>query len=202
MRNMGEACTAANRFLVHESVAGEFAQKLGERMKGLTVGRGQDDGVDVGPLINADAVESISELVTDAVHDGATVVTGGSAPDRPGHFFEPTVLLGVPTQARINEVEVFGPVAPITTFTTEQEAVERANDTEYGLTSYVYTRDLGRTIRLAEALQFGMVGVNTGLVSNPAAPFGGVKSSGFGREGGFEGIDEYLDTTYVSLPGS
>jgi succinate-semialdehyde dehydrogenase / glutarate-semialdehyde dehydrogenase len=200
MRNMGEACTAANRFLVHESVAAEFAQKLGDRMGALTVGRGQDEGVDVGPLINADAVESIGELVTDAVHDGATVVTGGGAPDGPGWFYTPTVLLDVPPEAQINQVEIFGPVAPITTFSSEDEAVERANATEYGLSSYVYTRDLARTIRLAEALQFGMVGVNTGLVSNPAAPFGGVKSSGFGREGGFEGIEEYLDTTYVALP--
>ena len=200
MRNMGEACTAANRFLVHESIADAFAQKLGERMGALTVGRGQDDGVDVGPLINADAVESVGELVTDAVHDGATVVTGGSAPDGPGHFYAPTVLLGVPAEARINEVEIFGPVAPITTFASEDEAVERANASEYGLTSYVFTRDLSRTIRLAESLDFGMVGVNTGLVSNPAAPFGGVKASGFGREGGFEGIEEYLETTYVALP--
>ena len=200
MRNMGEACTAANRFLVHEDVAEEFARKLGERMGALTIGRGQDEGVDVGPLINAEAVESVGELVTDAVHDGATVVTGGSAGDGPGWFYRPTVLLGVPAEAQINQVEIFGPVAPITTFSNEDEAVERANATEYGLTSYVYTRDLARTIRLAESLEFGMVGVNTGLVSNPAAPFGGVKSSGFGREGGFEGIDEYLDTTYVALP--
>jgi len=200
MRNMGEACTAANRFLVHEDVAEEFARKLGERMGALTIGRGQDDGVDVGPLINAEAVESVGELVTDAVHDGATVVTGGSAGDGPGWFYRPTVLLGVPAEAQINQVEIFGPVAPITTFSNEDEAVERANATEYGLTSYVYTRDLARTIRLAECLEFGMVGVNTGLVSNPAAPFGGVKASGFGREGGFEGIDEYLDTTYVALP--
>ncbi|MGZ5401326.1 MAG: NAD-dependent succinate-semialdehyde dehydrogenase [Nocardioides sp.] len=200
MRNMGEACTAANRFLVHEDVADEFARKLGERMGALTVGRGQDDGVDVGPLINADAVESVGQLVTDAVHDGATIVAGGSAPGGPGWFYNPTVLLGVPAEAQINREEIFGPVAPITTFSTEDEAVERANATEYGLTSYVYTRDLARTIRLAESLDFGMVGVNTGLVSNPAAPFGGVKASGFGREGGFEGIDEYLDTTYVALP--
>jgi succinate-semialdehyde dehydrogenase/glutarate-semialdehyde dehydrogenase len=200
MRNMGEACTAANRFLVHESVSSEFAEKLGKRMGALTVGRGQDDGVDVGPLINADAVEAVSGLVTDAVHDGATVVTGGSAPDGPGYFYPPTVLTDVPADSQINREEIFGPVAPITTFTTEQEAVERANSTEYGLTSYVYTRDLARTVRLAESLDFGMVGVNTGLVSNPAAPFGGVKASGFGREGGFEGIEEYLDTTYVAIP--
>jgi succinate-semialdehyde dehydrogenase/glutarate-semialdehyde dehydrogenase len=200
MRNMGEACTAANRFLVHESVADEFAEKLAARMGALEVGRGQDEGVDVGPLINADAVESISGLVTDAVHDGAKVVTGGEVPDGPGHFYPPTVLTNVPADSRINLEEIFGPVAPITTFATEEEAVERANATEYGLTSYVFTRDLARTVRLAESLAFGMVGVNTGLVSNPAAPFGGVKASGFGREGGFEGIEEYLDTTYVAIP--
>ncbi|HEX6149553.1 NAD-dependent succinate-semialdehyde dehydrogenase, partial [Nocardioides sp.] len=200
MRNMGEACTAANRFLVHESVAGEFAEKLGARMGALTVGRGQDDGVDVGPLINPDAVESVAGLVTDAVHDGAKVVTGGTVPDGPGFFYPPTVLTDVPADSQINREEIFGPVAPITTFASEQEAVERANSTEYGLTSYVFTRDLARTVRLAESLDFGMVGVNTGLVSNPAAPFGGVKASGFGREGGFEGIEEYLDTTYVAIP--
>ena len=200
MRNMGEACTAANRFLVHASVADRFATALGERMAALTVGRGQEQGVQVGPLIDADAVESVGQLVTDAVHDGARLVCGGEPADRPGHFYQPTVLLDVPAEAQINAEEIFGPVAPITTFTTEEEAVASANATEYGLASYVYTRDLGRTIRLAESLQYGMVGVNTGLVSNPAAPFGGVKASGFGREGGFEGIEEYLDTTYVSLP--
>ncbi|MFC6287105.1 NAD-dependent succinate-semialdehyde dehydrogenase [Nocardioides sp. GCM10027113] len=200
MRNMGEACTSANRFLVHRDVAQEFADKLGKRMGALEVGRGQDEGVDVGPLIDENAVDSVSELVTDAVHDGATLVCGGKRVDGPGHFYPPTVLLDVPAEARINDVEIFGPVAPITTFTEESEAVERANATEYGLVSYVYTRDVGRTIRLAESLQFGMVGLNTGLVSNPAAPFGGVKASGFGREGGFEGIEEYLETTYVALP--
>ena len=200
MRNMGEACTAANRFLVHSSVAQEFADKLGKRMGGLTVGRGQDDGVDVGPLIDERAVETVSQLVTDAVHDGAKVVCGGQAPDGPGYFYAPTVLLDVPVDAEINVQEIFGPVAPISTFEDEADAIRMANDTEYGLASYVYTRDLSRTIRLAEALEFGMVGVNTGLISNPAAPFGGVKSSGFGREGGFEGIEEYLETTYVALP--
>jgi succinate-semialdehyde dehydrogenase/glutarate-semialdehyde dehydrogenase len=200
MRNMGEACTAANRFLVHRSVAEEFGRKLGERMGALRLGRGQDDGVDVGPLINADAVASVGGLVGEAVDAGARVLTGGTAPDGPGHFYPPTVLLDVPAGARINEVEIFGPVAPITTFETEEEAVAQANSSEYGLTSYVYTRDLTRTIRMAESLEFGMVGVNTGLVSNPAAPFGGVKASGYGREGGFEGIEEYLETTYVSLP--
>jgi succinate-semialdehyde dehydrogenase/glutarate-semialdehyde dehydrogenase len=200
MRNMGEACTAANRFLVHTSVAEEFADKLGKRMGGLTVGRGQDDGVDVGPLIDERAVETVSQLVTDAVHDGARVVCGGQSPDGPGYFYPPTVLLDVPVDSAINVQEIFGPVAPISTFEDEADAIRMANDTEYGLASYVYTRDLARTIRLAEALEFGMVGVNTGLISNPAAPFGGVKSSGFGREGGFEGIEEYLETTYVALP--
>jgi succinate-semialdehyde dehydrogenase/glutarate-semialdehyde dehydrogenase len=200
MRNMGEACTAANRFLVHSSIAQEFGEKLGKRMSGLTLGRGQDDGVDVGPLIDEKAVESVTQLVTDAIHDGATVVTGGQAPDGPGYFYPPTVLLDVPADSEINVQEIFGPVAPITTFDTEADAIRQANDTEYGLASYVYTRDLSRTIRLAESLEFGMVGVNTGLISNPAAPFGGMKSSGFGREGGFEGIEEYLETTYVALP--
>lgn len=200
MRNMGEACTAANRFLVHESVAREFADKLAERMGALRVGRGQDAGVDVGPLIDEDAVESVSQLVTDAVHDGARVLVGGTRPDGPGHFYPPTVLVDVHPESEINSHEIFGPVAPITTFATEQEAVTRANATEYGLASYVYTRSLDRTIRLAESLAYGMVGVNTGLISNPAAPFGGVKASGFGREGGFEGIEEYLDVTYVALP--
>jgi succinate-semialdehyde dehydrogenase/glutarate-semialdehyde dehydrogenase len=200
MRNMGEACTAANRFLVHESVAREFGDLLGRRMAALRTGRGQSEGTDVGPLINPEAVESVGRLVSDAVHDGAELVTGGSAPEGPGYVYSPTVLLGVPAEARIVHEEIFGPVAPITTFTSDEEAVALANATEYGLASYVYTRDLDRTIRVAEALQYGMVGVNTGLVSNPAAPFGGVKASGFGREGGFEGIEEYLDTTYVAIP--
>jgi succinate-semialdehyde dehydrogenase/glutarate-semialdehyde dehydrogenase len=199
MRNMGEACTAANRFLVHESVAQEFAEQLAARMGRLTLGRGQDAGIDVGPLIDENAVESVSQLVTDAVHDGAKVLCGGKAPEGAGYFYEPTVLIDVPADSAINAEEIFGPVAPITAFATEEEAVERANDTEYGLSSYVYTRDLARTIRLAESMSFGMIGVNTGLVSNAAAPFGGVKASGFGREGGFEGIDEYLDLTYLSI---
>ncbi len=200
MRNMGEACTSANRFLVHTSVAEEFADKLGRRMAALTVGRGQDQGVDVGPLIDEKAVESVSQLVTDAVHDGATVVTGGTVSEGPGYFYPPTVLIDVHPESAINTEEIFGPVAPITTFDTEEEAIRRANDTDYGLASYVYTRDLARTIRIAESLDFGMVGINTGLISNPAAPFGGMKASGFGREGGFEGIEEYLETTYVALP--
>ena len=200
MRNMGEACTAANRFLVHTDVAEEFAEKLAARMGKLVVGRGQDTGVDVGPLIEEKAVESVHQLVTDAVHDGARVLTGGGAPDAPGYFYNPTVLVDVHPESEINTQEIFGPVAAIVTFTSEDEAVTRANDTEYGLASYVYTRDLSRTIRMAERLEYGMVGINTGLISNPAAPFGGVKASGFGREGGFEGIEEYLETTYVALP--
>jgi succinate-semialdehyde dehydrogenase/glutarate-semialdehyde dehydrogenase len=206
MRNMGEACTAANRFLVHESVADEFADKLGARMGALVVGRGQTEGVDVGPLIDQNAVDSVSQLVTDAVHDGARVVVGGTPMDGPDHsggtFYPPTVLVDVPAEAEIVKQEIFGPVAPITTFADEDEAITRANDTEYGLASYVFTRDLSRTIRVAERLQFGMVGINSGLISNAAAPFGGVKASGFGREGSFEGIDEYLDTTYVALPAT
>jgi succinate-semialdehyde dehydrogenase/glutarate-semialdehyde dehydrogenase len=200
MRNMGEACTSANRFLVHADVADEFAAALGERMGALRVGRGQEEGVEVGPLIDANAVNSVSQLVTDAIHDGARLVTGGERPDGHGYFYQPTVLVDVPAASTINTVEIFGPVAPITTFTSEDEAIAAANDTEYGLASYAYTRDLARTLRLAEKLEFGMLGINTGLVSNPAAPFGGIKASGFGREGGFEGIEEYLDTTYVALP--
>ena len=200
MRNMGEACTAANRFLVHADVAEEFGEKLGKRMGALTLGRGQDDGVDVGPLIDEKAVETVGKLVRDAIDDGARKVVGDEVPDGPGYFYPPTVLLDVPQGSAINVEEIFGPVAPITTFTSEEEAIRKANETEYGLSSYVYTRDLSRTIRLAESLEFGMVGINTGLISNPAAPFGGVKASGFGREGGFEGIEEYLETTYVALP--
>ncbi len=200
MRNMGEACTAANRFLVHESVADEFADKLGARMAALVVGRGQEQGVDVGPLIDDKAVDAVGALVRGAVADGARLVTGGEPVEGPGHFFPPTVLTDVPFDSEILREEIFGPVAPVTTFATEAEAIAAANDTEYGLASYVYTRDLARTIRVAEALQYGMVGINSGLLSNPAAPFGGVKASGFGREGSFEGVEEYLDTTYVALP--
>jgi succinate-semialdehyde dehydrogenase/glutarate-semialdehyde dehydrogenase len=202
MRNIGEACTAANRLLVHAPVAEEFSRKLAERMGALSVGRGQDEGVDVGPLIEQKALDKVAGLVDSAVQGGATVLTGGSRVDGPGYFFQPTVLVDVAPDADLLREEIFGPVAPIRTFETEEEAIQLANDTDYGLVGYVFTRDLSRTIRLSEALSYGMVGVNTGLISNPAAPFGGVKESGFGREGGFEGIEEYLDTTYVSLPGS
>ncbi len=200
MRNMGEACTSANRFLVQAGVAEQFASKMAERMGALRVGRGQDDGVEVGPLITGKAVAGVKGLVDDALAAGARRLCGGE-PD--GNFFPPTVLVDVPADARISREEIFGPVAPITVFPSgdagEAEALRLANDTEYGLASYVYTRDIGRVLRISEGLQFGMVGVNTGLVSNPAAPFGGVKASGFGREGGFTGIEEYLDTTYVGL---
>ncbi|MCW2735705.1 NAD-dependent succinate-semialdehyde dehydrogenase [Nocardioides sp.] len=197
MRNIGEACTSANRFLVHASVAEEFAGRLAERMGALTVGDGTEDGVDVGPLITAKARAGVHELVEDAVSSGAKALVGGTVPEGPGHFYPPTVLVDVPASARVFREEIFGPVAPITTFDSEAEAIERANDTEYGLVAYVFSRGHARVIRVSEALEFGMVGVNTGIVSNPAAPFGGVKHSGFGREGGFEGIEEYLETKYV-----
>jgi succinate-semialdehyde dehydrogenase/glutarate-semialdehyde dehydrogenase len=197
MRNIGEACTSANRFLVHESVAEEFSTRMAERMGSLTVGDGTQDGVEVGPLITEKARAGVHELVSDAISGGARALTGGEVPDGPGHFYPPTVLVDVPPSARVFREEIFGPVAPITTFADEDEAVGRANDTEYGLVAYVFTRDHARVVRVSEALEFGMVGVNTGIVSNPAAPFGGVKHSGFGREGGFEGIEEYLETKYV-----
>jgi succinate-semialdehyde dehydrogenase/glutarate-semialdehyde dehydrogenase len=197
MRNIGEACTSANRFLVHESVAAEFSSRMAERMGSLTVGDGTQEGVDVGPLITEKARTGVHELVSDAVSGGARALTGGAVPDGPGHFYPPTVLVDVPASARVFREEIFGPVAPISTFTDEDEVVARANDTEYGLVAYVFTRDHARVLRVGEALEFGMVGINTGIVSNPAAPFGGVKHSGFGREGGFEGIEEYLETKYL-----
>jgi succinate-semialdehyde dehydrogenase/glutarate-semialdehyde dehydrogenase len=197
MRNIGEACTSANRFLVHESVAADFSSRMAERMGSLTVGDGTHDGVDVGPLITEKARTGVHELVSEAVSGGARALTGGEVPDGPGHFYPPTVLVDVPPSARVFREEIFGPVAPISTFADEDEVIGRANDTEYGLVAYVFTRDHARVLRVSEALEFGMVGVNTGIVSNPAAPFGGVKHSGFGREGGFEGIEEYLETKYV-----
>jgi succinate-semialdehyde dehydrogenase/glutarate-semialdehyde dehydrogenase len=199
LRNVGEACTAANRFHVHESVADEFATRLAERLSGLRVGRGTEDGVDVGPLINANQREKVETLLADAVERGGRVLTGGSRVGDAGYFFEPTVVAGVPAGARILAEEVFGPVAPITTFKTDDDALAQANNTEYGLVSYVYTRDLQRALRICERLETGMVGLNAGIVSNVAAPFGGVKASGIGREGGFEGIEEFLETKYVSV---
>ncbi len=197
MRNIGEACTSANRFLVHSTVAADFSARFAQRMGALTVGDGTQDGVDVGPLITEKARVGVHELVQDAVSAGATALVGGEVPDGPGHFYPPTVLVDVPESARVFREEIFGPVAPIITFDSEDEAIERANDTEYGLVAYVFSRGHTRVLRVSEALEFGMVGVNTGIVSNPAAPFGGVKHSGFGREGGFEGIEEYLETKYV-----
>jgi succinate-semialdehyde dehydrogenase/glutarate-semialdehyde dehydrogenase len=202
MRNIGEACTAANRFHVHASVAEEFARRLAEKMGALKVGRGTEPDVDVGPLIDEAQRGKVTELVGDAVTRGARVLLGGgplSGPVHPGYFFEPTVLADVPDGARLLSEEIFGPVAPIATFASEEQALEAANRTEYGLVAYVYTRDLGRAFRVCEGIESGMVGLNQGVVSNPAAPFGGVKQSGFGREGGFEGINEYLETKYVAM---
>ena len=199
MRNGGEACTAANRFLVQESVASEFTSKLVERMRAHTVARGTEPQSKIGPLVDEGTRQKVHELVTSSLAAGATLVLGGSAVDGPGYFYQPTVLTDVPPHARILHEEVFGPVAPISTFTTESEAIRLANDTEFGLVAYAYTRDLNRGLRLAEELEVGMLGINTGIVSNPAAPFGGVKQSGLGREGGFEGIDEYLETRYVGI---
>ena len=199
MRNIGEACTAANRFIVHESVAEEFGRRFAERMGALNVGKGTAKGVDVGPLITEKARTGVAELVDDAVAGGATVLTGGEVPTGKGWFYPPTVITGVSADARVLREEIFGPVAPIITFTTEEQAVELANSSEYGLVGYVFTQDNARVIRVAEALEFGMVGVNQGIVSNPSAPFGGVKHSGYGREGGFEGIEEYLETKYIGI---
>ncbi|HEY2632477.1 MAG TPA: NAD-dependent succinate-semialdehyde dehydrogenase [Solirubrobacteraceae bacterium] len=199
LRNVGEACTAANRFHVHESIAGEFAARMAARMAELKVGRGTDPEVDVGPLIDDRQRTIVAELVQDAVQRGAKPLIGGEALAGPGHFYAPTVLADVPPDARVLREEIFGPVAPVASFSTEEQAVAAANSTEYGLVAYLYTNDLARTFRVSEAIEAGMVGVNQGIVSNPAAPFGGVKQSGFGREGGFEGIGEYLETKYVAL---
>jgi succinate-semialdehyde dehydrogenase / glutarate-semialdehyde dehydrogenase len=199
MRNMGEACTAANRFLVQRPVADAFAERLAARMGGLTVGRGTEEGVQVGPLIDAKGRDKVAELVRDAVERGATAVVGADAVDGPGWFYRPTVLTGVPLAARLSREEIFGPVAAITVFDTEDEAVAAANDTEFGLVSYLFTENITRALRVSERLEAGMIGLNTGLVSNPAAPFGGVKESGLGREGGAVGIEEYLETKYVAI---
>ncbi|MDX6668007.1 MAG: succinate-semialdehyde dehydrogenase / glutarate-semialdehyde dehydrogenase, partial [Solirubrobacteraceae bacterium] len=199
MRNIGEACTSANRFHVAEPVADEFASKLADRMGALKVGRGTDEGVDVGPLIDEDQRSKVAELVDDAVGKGAKALVGGAARDGAGYFYDPTVLADVPEEARLLKEEIFGPVAPVKGFGSEEEAIAAANDTEYGLVAYVYTKDLKRALRVIEGLETGMVGLNQGMVSNAAAPFGGVKHSGFGREGGREGINEYLETKYVAV---
>jgi succinate-semialdehyde dehydrogenase / glutarate-semialdehyde dehydrogenase len=199
MRNGGEACTSANRFHVEESIADEFAARMAERMAGLTVGRGTDESVKVGPLIDSRQLGKVVDLVDDAVARGAKVLCGGSRGSADGYFYQPTVLCPVPEDSRMRSEEIFGPVAPVYTFGSEAEALVAANDTEFGLVAYLFTRDLDRAVRVAEGIKTGMVGINQGVVSNPAAPFGGVKQSGFGREGGEEGIEEYLDVKYIGL---
>jgi len=199
MRNAGEACTAANRFYVEASIAPEFSRRLAERMAALRVGPGVDQQTQVGPLVNEDAVVKVDELVTAAVADGAAALTGGTRPDGQGWYYPPTVLSDVRPASAILREEIFGPVAPIVTFTDEAEAVRLANDTEFGLVAYLYTGDLARGLRVSEALEAGMVGLNRGLVSDPAAPFGGVKQSGIGREGGHEGMLDYLESKYIAV---
>jgi succinate-semialdehyde dehydrogenase/glutarate-semialdehyde dehydrogenase len=199
MRNGGEACTSANRFHVAGPVAGEFAERLAQGMSALKVGRGTEDGVEVGPLIDQTQRQKVSELVDDAVGRGSRVLVGGQARDGAGYFYQPTVLADVPQDAELLREEIFGPVAPVKSFTEEDAAIAAANDTEYGLVAYVFTRDLRRALRVVERLETGMVGLNQGIVSNAAAPFGGIKQSGFGREGGPEGIEEYLETKYVAI---
>jgi succinate-semialdehyde dehydrogenase / glutarate-semialdehyde dehydrogenase len=199
MRNIGEACTAANRFHVAEPIAARFADRLAERLGAMRIGPGTEEGVEVGPLIDEDQLAKVAELVEDAVGKGARVLCGGDRVDGPGHFYRPTVLADVPADARLLREEIFGPVAPITSFRSEDEAIAAANDTEFGLVAYVYTGDLTRALRVCERLETGMVGLNQGIVSNAGAPFGGVKHSGIGREGGPEGIEEYLETKYVAI---
>src|ERR1700733_10638200 len=199
MRNMGEACTAANRFYVHEKVHDEFAKKLTAKMAGLKMGNGLDDGVALGPLVNKEGLDKVIELVDDAVQKGAKVLTGGKAPDGPGFFYPATVLSNVSDNSKMLNEEIFGPVASIQTFKSDDEVISRANDTEYGLVAYLYTKDLSRGMRVSEKLEFGMIGLNRGLVSDPAAPFGGVKQSGLGREGAHEGLMEFTETQYISV---
>jgi succinate-semialdehyde dehydrogenase / glutarate-semialdehyde dehydrogenase len=199
MRNGGEACTAANRFYVHEAVADEFSSRFAERLAALKVGPGLDDATDLGPLVNEDTRSKVASLVDGAARTGGRVVTGGHAPERRGYFYQPTVLDDVPPDAGILSQEIFGPVAPIVRFTEQDQAIALANGTEYGLVSYLYTRDLRRALRVAEALEAGMVGINRGVVSDPAAPFGGVKQSGLGREGAHEGLLEFTETKYIAV---
>ncbi|HTT26977.1 MAG TPA: NAD-dependent succinate-semialdehyde dehydrogenase, partial [Solirubrobacteraceae bacterium] len=199
MRNIGEACTSANRFHVADKVADQFAEKLAQKMGELKIGRGTDEGVQVGPLIDDGQRSKVSELVEDAIGRGAKAVVGGRSRDGAGYFYEPTVLTDVPDDATLLHEEIFGPVAPVKGFADEDEAIAAANDTEYGLVAYVYTNNLKRALRVVERLETGMVGLNQGMVSNAGAPFGGIKQSGFGREGGYEGIEEYLETKYVAV---
>lgn len=199
MRNIGQACIAANRLFVHADVTEEFTDKLTARMAAMTVGAGTEAGVEVGPLVDDEQRGKVAALVEDAVSRGARVRLGGTTPSGAGYFYPPTVLTDVPPSARMATEEIFGPVAPITTFTDEEEVLAAANATPYGLVSYVFARDIGRALRFAEGLESGMVGLNAGLVSNPAAPFGGMKQSGLGREGGDLGIQEYLEVKYVAV---
>jgi succinate-semialdehyde dehydrogenase/glutarate-semialdehyde dehydrogenase len=198
MRNQGEACTAANRFYVHEKVHDAFAEKLSARMAALKMGNGLDESVGLGPLVNADTRDKVQALVDDAVAKGARVITGGQRPNGRGFFYPATVITHVPDSARLLREEIFGPVAALQAFATEDEAIARANDTEFGLAAYLYTGDMGRGLRVSEKLEYGMVGLNRGLISDPAAPFGGVKQSGLGREGAHEGLMEFLETQYIS----
>jgi len=198
MRNGGEACTAANRFYVHEAVADAFSATFAERLRSLVVGPGLEEATEVGPLVNEQTRSKVAGLVADATGHGAELVTGGHAPGRRGYFYEPTLLDAVPADAALLRTEIFGPVAPVVRFTDEADAVRWANATEFGLVSYVYTQDLRRGLRISEALETGMVGLNRGLVSDPAAPFGGVKQSGLGREGAHEGLLEYTETKYIA----
>jgi succinate-semialdehyde dehydrogenase/glutarate-semialdehyde dehydrogenase len=198
MRNLGEACTAANRFYVHETVADEFTRRFTEKMSALSMGNGLEDGIDVGPLINATSREKVAAFVKDAIAKGAELRLGGTIPNGPGFFYPPTVLAKVPKTAACIADEIFGPVAAIQTFTDQEEVIARANDTEYGLVAYVFTRDLKRGLQVCERLDYGMVGLNRGLVSDPAAPFGGTKQSGLGREGAHEGMLEFMETQYIS----
>lgn len=200
MRNMGEACTAANRFFVHSSVIDDFAYRLAQRMGALKVAPGYEVGSEVGPLIDRKSLEKVTGLVDEAITRGAKVLVGGSAVDRPGYFFEPTVLTGVDARSALNSVEIFGPIAAIQSFEDSDDVVALANDTEWGLVAYVFTRDLGRAFDVSERLEVGMVGLNVGIVSNPAIPFGGVKQSGLGREGGHQGVDDYLEYKLIALP--
>jgi succinate-semialdehyde dehydrogenase/glutarate-semialdehyde dehydrogenase len=199
MRNLGEACTAANRIYVHEKVESEFTKRFTEKMAALKVGNGLDKGIDVGPLINAEARDKVVHFVDDALSKGAKLVLGGKKPDGKGYFYPPTVISNVPDNAECLRDEIFGPVAMIQTFKDQAEVIQRANDTEYGLVAYLYTNDLKRGLQVSEKLEYGMVGLNRGIVSDPAAPFGGVKQSGLGREGGHEGMLEFMETQYISV---
>ncbi len=199
LRNIGEACIAANRFLVHADVARAFTERLVDRMSGLTLGHGTEPGTDLGPLIDRTQRDRVARLVDETVAAGARLHTGGSVPDLPGYFYPPTVLTDVPADGRINREEIFGPVAAIRTFSSDDEALALANATEFGLVAYLYTRDLGRALRMSERIESGMVGLNRGYVSDPAAPFGGIKHSGVGREGGNSGIEEYLEQKYIAI---